>query len=203
MILNTKTIFCSNCFKNKQIKEYIAKYGRQAHKKYFCDFCKNESTEEGSIMDAEEFIPKLTTAIYNIYEYREGLWSESKYSYGDILDERAGYIKSTEEVFDELLDCKNNDKLFNTLRKNSPEFQEVEIDTPTWVSTCRYGIESGLEKWKDFCENVKYKARYFNHDSFSVTDTLEEFNRSISEHSKRYGGIVHLDQSVIVRTIND
>ena len=36
--------------------------------------------------------------------------------------------------------------------------------------------EYSLSKWQKFCENVKHKARYFDHEDFSVSETLEDFN---------------------------
>ena len=35
--------------------------------------------------------------------------------------------------------------------------------------------EYGLSNWEIFCKNVKHKARYFEHEQFSVTKTLENF----------------------------
>lgn len=168
--------FCEKCFTKNHLIQCIKSNGKKANKSTICGICKCNIKYNDFIIHVNKLVPVLEKAIHNIYEYNKN-YSDDSHSYGNILDYRAGYIKSLDEVIDELFGFKDKQFLLSEFRKADPLFNDINIDSSNFRIVCAYGIDFNLVNWEDFSEHTKHKARYFEHESynFSVTKALEKF----------------------------
>lgn len=175
--MEIKNFFCEKCFSNPFIVNYIRENGKVEQTK--CGYCFTNG--DFFIIEVEKILPILEKTILKIYEYNEH-YSDETYSYGNVLDYRAGYIKSLEDIFIELFGFKSFVKLIPILEKSDDIFQYMDILNSNFRSICGYGVDLNIIDWRTFQEHTKYKARYFEHNdySFSVRKALERFDEFFS-----------------------
>ena len=192
---NKNNNFCSQCFKNSNIVKYIKENGTFISEHHRCNYCDN--SEQCYTIQIEELIPKLANVITKMYEYDEK-YNDETYSYSNVLDYREGYIKSLEEIFEDLFGFQNFSKLSSHIMKLD-SFKHMDIFSYNFRSVCAYGVDLDIVNWKLFTEHTKYKARYFDHKSynFSVKKSLERFNELFSSMS------INMDENIYrARIIN-
>jgi len=167
--------FCMHCFDSKEIKNIIIEQGFIQATEIVCEICHQKIESNSFQIQVDILAKKLHKIFGKLYEFEEYL-AKGHWSHYDRLDSESGYIKSSEDVFNELFHCQNPKLLFHEFEKIDEIFLEIDIDSSCWKSICGYGIKSVHEGWAKFSYNVKHKARFFNHPSYSVTEELERFN---------------------------
>ena len=183
---------CDNCFTNKKIEEYIVNNGTKAQDGYVCANCGEDSNyfveKYLYTLSKEDLAKKLIDIINELYVHENthgmGYSARSYVEEGEDSFEFAG-LSDLYDVCESLFD---DSSLADFIIDNKPY-----VDIPggeedlfesayyrVWQHRCFFERddedEYGLSNWEIFCKNVKHKARYFDHEQFSVTKTLENFN---------------------------
>lgn len=190
--------FCSECFNDSNIIAYIEECGEKIiDENYICKCGAEEplyKIEEDSIKD---FIESTIIKLYHLDELAYYIANEQAEKEDDFIRTYAP-LYSLEEICEKLFDEDTNTLL--EIIKESLHYSEIangvdksifnNKDTKHWLNNCyddNYDFYS-LSKWEEFCENVKHKARYFDHKDFSVSNTLNEFREFFQEleHFKNY-----------------
>ncbi|RXK12184.1 hypothetical protein CP965_10420 [Halarcobacter mediterraneus] len=177
--------FCSECFNDSNIIAYIKEYGEKIiEENYICRCGADEplyKIEKDSIKD---FIESTISKLYHLDEFAYHIANREAEKENDFIRNYAP-LYSLEEICGELFDEDTNTLLeiikkslhYSEVANGENEFIFNNKDTEHWLSNCyddNYNFYS-LSKWEKFCENVKHKARYFDHKDFSVSNTLNEF----------------------------
>ena len=68
-MIENKRYFCINCFKDKNIKQYIKSHGETGRKNTDCKFCNSEIENFSFKIEQKKFILKLKEAIKKLYSY--------------------------------------------------------------------------------------------------------------------------------------
>jgi len=181
-------IVCNYCFDDGKIQNYVVANGKEASDDYICSCGKqNDKYEEIKLylLEKEKLADKLAEVIENLYVHEDvhgmGGSARSYVDRGEDPLEFAGLL----DVQDICMDCFEDDcsvlAEFIVENKSFDEFNRFESSVyREWMDRCFFENdeedEYSLSKWQKFCENVKHKARYFDHEEFSVSETLEDFN---------------------------
>lgn len=190
--------FCSECFIDSNIIEFIEKYGEKITvANYICKCGAEEplyKIEEDSIKD---FIESTIIKLYHLDELAYYIANKQAEKEDDFIRTYAP-LYSLEEICEKLFDEDTNTLLeiinepldYAEIADGRDESKFNDKNTTHWLSNCyddNYDFYS-LSKWEEFCENVKHKARYFDHKDFSVSNTLNEFREFFQEleHFKNY-----------------
>ncbi|MCV6607455.1 MAG: RES family NAD+ phosphorylase [Campylobacterales bacterium] len=187
--------YCSECFSDPNISRFIEKNGEKNQEYYICE-CGAESPLYK--IDQAELRSFFQSIVKNIYEYDQTAF-DLAYSIakeeGDPISLYAP-LYSLEDICSNLfnnsekvLDILNEPLHYSALADGEDESIYNDRYTQHWMSKC---FDSSnfyeLSEWEKFCENVKHKARYFNHKDFSVTKTLDTFKSFFKalEYSKQH-----------------
>lgn len=189
-------MICNYCFSNENIKKYIKENGIKAKQAYQCPNCQEINNEDLIepiyMLSRSELAKKLQEVIQNLYEHEtvHGLYGSAVMFAREENDEPNDYAGclSLEEV---CWECFNDgDSLAQIISSNVNirDIQQGEDDlfsdtySAVWKDKCWWNNEHfGLSQWQTFCENVKHKARYFNHKDFSVTNFLKKFKKALEK----------------------
>ncbi|MGJ0364440.1 RES family NAD+ phosphorylase [Aliarcobacter cryaerophilus] len=182
---------CNYCFENEKIQDLIVSLNVPASDSYICSCgMQNDDIEEIKLylMDKEELAKFLIDIIKELYIHENthgmGMSARSYVEEGEDPFEFAG-LSDLYDVCESLFD---DSSLADFIIDNKPY-----VDIPggeedlfesayyrVWQHRCFFERddedEYGLSNWEIFCKNVKHKARYFEHEQFSVTKILENFN---------------------------
>jgi len=187
-------VICNYCFENEEIKKYIEENGEKAKTQYQCLECRTSNKE---IVDEMYIISKRTLAkqmqniIFKLYEHDNdlGMMQNAENNFCEDGEDPNFYaqLQSLEEV---CFDLFGDEKLAQIISENT-NLRNIadggndcfsDIYSLVWKEKCWWDNEEfGLSQWQTFCENVKHKARYFNHKDFSVTDFLEKFKNALTK----------------------
>ena len=182
---------CNYCFENEKIQDLIVSLNVPASDSYICTCgMQNDDIEEIKLylMDNEELAKFLINIINELYIHEDthgmGMSARSYVEDGEDPFEFAGLS----DLYDVCYDLFEDNLLADFIIDNKPyvDIQNGEEDLfesayfKVWQHRCFFERddedEYGLSNWEIFCKNVKHKARYFDHEQFSVTKTLENFN---------------------------
>ena len=190
-------MICNYCFENEELNDYIKKQGSKATHSYQCPEC--QSLEDNMyILSKDDLARKLQKIILQLYEHDNDLGmmhfaeknicedGEDPNTYAQLKD----LYSVTYELFED------DHKLAELIAsyRNIKDIQQggddlfSDIYSEVWKEKCWWDDEHfGLSQWQTFCENVKHKARYFEHNDFSVTNFLEKFKLALKkiEHSEK------------------
>ncbi|MCG3654033.1 RES domain-containing protein [Aliarcobacter butzleri] len=190
--------FCSECFSDSNIIKHIEEYGEKIPEENYICKCGAEEPlykiEKNSIKD---FIESVIIKLYHLDKLAYSIAKNLAKKEDDFITTYVPLYsleEICEELFDEdtntLLEIINEPLYYSEIANGEEESIFNDKDTKHWLSNCyddHYDLYS-LSKWKEFCENVKHKARYFDHKDFSVSNTLNEFREFFQklEHFKDY-----------------
>ena len=182
---------CNYCFENEKIQDLIVSLNVPASDSYICTCgMQNDDIEEIKLylMDNEELAKFLINIINELYIHEDthgmGMSARSYVEDGEDPFEFAGLS----DLYDVCYDLFEDNLLADFIIDNKPyvDIQNGEEDLfesayfKVWQHRCFFERddedEFGLSNWEIFCKNVKHKARYFEHEQFSVTKILENFN---------------------------
>lgn len=186
------SLVCNNCFSDRRIDEYLVNNGTKAQDGYVCDNCGEDSNyfveKYLYTLSKEDLAKKLIEIINELYVHENthgmGYSARSYVEDGEDPFEFAG-LSDLYDVCESLFD---DSSLADFIIDNKPyvDIPNGEEDLfesayfKVWQHRCFFERddedEFGLSNWEIFCKNVKHKARYFEHEQFSVTKTLENFN---------------------------
>ena len=183
-------MICNNCFDDDKIESYVRSHGKKANDGYKCS-CGAESDYEYEkfiyLLNKQELVKKFIQIIEKLYvhENEHGMgWSARSYVEGDEDPFEFAGLSDLEDI---CYDYFGDNLIADFIIENQP-FVDIANDEydyfeskyyKVWQDKCFFENEEdsySLSKWEKFCENVKYKALYFDHEDFSVSDTLKDFN---------------------------
>jgi len=179
---------CNYCFEDEKIRKYIVDNGEQADNSYLCTCCKQNDVDEEIklyLLKKEDLADKLAEVIEHLYVHEDthGMGGSAR-SYVDKGEDPLD-LAGLSDIQDICMDYFDDDcsvlAEFIVENKSYDEFNHFESSFyREWMDRCFFENdeedEFSLSKWQKFCEKVKHKARYFNHEDFSVSETLEDFN---------------------------
>ncbi|RXI44354.1 hypothetical protein CRU99_05225 [Malaciobacter mytili] len=186
------SLVCNHCLSNRRIDEYLVNNGTNVQDSYVCDNCGEDSNyfveKYLYTLSKEDLAKKLIEIINELYVHENthgmGYSARSYVEDGEDPFEFAG-LSDLYDVCESLFD---DSKLADFIIDNKPYVdipggEEDLFESPyysVWKYRCFFERddqdEYGLSNWEVFCKNVKHKARYFDHEQFSVTETLRNFN---------------------------
>jgi len=181
-------MICNYCFEDDKIQKYITTNGIEADNGYICTCGRQNDEDEETklyLLAKNILADKLAEVIEHLYIHEDihGMGGSAR-SFVE-GDEDPFDLAWLEDVQDICMDCFEDDCFmlaeFIVNNKSYDEFNHFESSFyREWKDRCFFENEEedqySLSKWQKFCENVKHKARYFDHDAFSVTETLADFN---------------------------
>lgn len=189
-------MICNYCFENENLSNYIKEYGSKAVSTFQCTTC-NSSDEDMYILHKKDLAQKLQEIILRLYEHDDNLgmmnYAQKYICEGEEEPNRYAQLQNLISICYELFEDETKiPKLISSnidysYVKNGGIDLFSEIYSEVWKDKCWWDNENfGLSQWQTFCENVKHRARYFNHKDFSVTDFLEKFANALLkiEHSE-------------------
>ncbi len=156
---------------NEKIYELECK--KECNHKYRQD-CINKYAIQTHIINKEILIKKLIEVINNLYEHDDEhqLYASASSEYWTEGVDSPCWIaglRSTDEICGDIFG--KDGESIEKLLENYYEFHECP-----WLCRCFDNNEDNrFGKWSDFCENVKYKARYFDHKEFKMKEYLDKF----------------------------
>jgi hypothetical protein len=181
-------MICTNCFANENLKDYIKKVGKKADKEYICLECNvrvQDIIDDTYILSKSDLAKKLQDIILKLYEHDNNLemlhYAEknicengedpNKYAKLKCLQSICFELFEDEEIIPELL----SENISYSHIQDGGDDLFSDIHSEVWKEKCWLDNEKfGLSQWQTFSENVKHKARYFNHKDFSVTNFLDK-----------------------------
>lgn len=185
---------CENCFDSDLISDYIIQNGEEQIISFICSDCGNSSNY---MLDKFEFriILQKIIRIHFVHEYTHGLCASAQMMAKDEDDDISVFLPSrilyslrdiSYELFRIDYEPRFYDLLVDSTRDEDSEFN-CEIDDEYWINMGRdWDGSSRIElKWSEFCENVKHKARYFDHKQYNRIDELSKLNQTFQTLSKR------------------
>ena len=184
-------MICNGCFEDEKIQNYIKTNGEKANDGYKC-ICGADSDYEYEefiyLLNKQELAKKLIEIIEKLYvhENEHGMgYSARSYVEGDEDPFEFAGLSDLEDICydyfgDNLIaDFIIENKPFINIADSEDDYYESK-NYRVWQDRCYFENdeedEFSLSKWQKFCENVKHKARYFDHEDFSVSETLADFN---------------------------
>ena len=182
---------CNYCFENEKIQDLIVSLNVSSTDDYICSCgMQNDDTEEIKLylMDKEELAKSLINVINKLYihENIHGMGYRVESCVDD--DEYPFEFTGLSDLYDVCESLFDDSEFADFIIDNKPyvDIPGGEVDLfesayyRVWQHICFFEREDedryGLSNWELFCKNVKHKARYFDHEQFSVTKTLENFN---------------------------
>ena len=164
-----KNVLDEDYEKNEEI--YESKCKEECKEKYR-QSCIDNLIIETYVIEQDILVKKIKEVIKKLYEHDDehGFYGSASSKYWtegvDSPCSIAG-LKSTDEICGDIFG-EDGEKITNLL-ENIYDFHECP-----WLCRCFGNNESNrFGKWEDFCENVKYKARYFDHKEFQVKEYLD------------------------------
>jgi len=184
-------MICNQCFEDEKIQKYIISHGKKANDGYKC-ICGAESNYEYEefiyLLNKQKLAEKLIEIIkkLHVHENEHGMGGSARSYVEDEEDPfKFASLSDLEDVCydyfgDNLIaDFIVENKLYVDISDGDYDYFESKY-YKVWKDRCFFENdeenEYSLSKWQKFCENVKHKARYFDHEGFSVSETLEDFN---------------------------
>lgn len=187
---------CNYCFEYEEISNYIKENGFKASHNYQCPDCQSLE-DEMYLLSKDDLAKKLQKIILTLYEHDNDLgmmhYAEKYICEGDEVPNSYAQLEDIYSVCYELFE---DDTKIPEIIASNINFRDIQqggddlfSDTynEVWKTKCWWDNENfGLSQWQTFCENIKHRARYFNHDDFSVTGFLEKFKNALEkiEHSE-------------------
>ena len=136
--------------------------------------CVDKLAVETYVVKQDILLEKLKKVIAKLYEHDDehgfyGSASATYYTEGIDCPCKIAGLESTDEISYNIFG--NDSDKINEFLENIYDFHECP-----WLCRCFDKDEgSRFGKWSDFCENVKHKARYFDHEEFKVKVYLDKF----------------------------
>lgn len=191
-----KVMVCNYCFENKELNDYIKEQGSKATHSYQCSECQSLE-DEMYLLPKDDLARKLQKIILTLYEHDNDL-GMMHFAEKNICDEGEDPNKyaQLEDIYSVCYELFEDDTKIPEIIASNINFRDIQqggddlfSDTynEVWKTKCWWDDEKfGLSQWQTFCENVKHRARYFNHKDFSVTNFLEKFENALKkiEHSE-------------------
>lgn len=176
---------CENCFDSQIINQHIRKQGHQLNHVLQCSVCGNNS-----LYRYEGF--KLALEVQNVirrfyeHEWSHGLVASATMMAREEEDDISLYLPglmTLKDICYELFNIDCDDKFYELLRDietdGESEFDQ-DPDEETWLDMgCKWdGSNDMALRWEEFCENVKYGARFFDHEHYNRTQELSKLNKT-------------------------
>lgn len=152
---------------------YISKCEKECKEKYK-HTCIDKLVEKIYIIEKNILIQKLKKVIENLYEHDDqhefyGSASSNYWTEGVDCPCSIAGLDSTDEICGSIFG-EDGEKITKLLESHY-EFHECP-----WLCKCFDNNEGNrFGKWLIFAENVKHKARYFDHKEFKVSEYLNKF----------------------------
>ena len=176
---------CENCFDSDVINEHIIKVGRKFRADFICKECKNRSRYR---VDKDVLADDVRSAITRHFstDEKHGLYASASMMAKDEGDDVSDILSSNNlmSVSYDLFGIDYDEKFYKLILDDpdydSP-FNGSEYDEG-WMNIGRdWDGSSFIElKWDDFCENVKHKARFFDHAQFDRKKELSKLDETFS-----------------------
>jgi len=181
-------MICNHCFEDINIRDYIESNGEQSNNS--CPNCGAQSDPyeemEVYLLEKRLLAEKLVDIVQKLYTHENvhglGGSARSHIERGEDPNDLAG-LSDLDDVCENIF---GDNQLSIFIVDNRPfvdmadgDFDYFESPYHTvWKHRCFFEDDNGyrLSEWKNFCKNVKHKARYFDHPEFSVTGILSEFD---------------------------
>ena len=187
---------CENCFDSDVINEHIIKVGKKFRADFVCEECKNRSRYR---VDKSIFADDVRSAITRHFsnDVQHGLYTSALMMAKDEGDDASDIFDSHNlmGISTDLFGIDYNEKFYKLILDDpdydSP-FNGSEYDEG-WMNIGRdWDGSSFIElKWKDFCENVKHKARFFDHAQFDRKVELSKLDETFSTLSINVSTILY------------
>lgn len=152
---------------------YISKCEEECKQKYQ-QTCIDKLAEDTYIIEKDVLVSKIKEVIEKLYEHDEqhGFYGSANTNYWtegvDCPCAIAG-LKPTDEICGDIFG--EDGETITNLLDDYYGFHECP-----WLCRCFDNDEGNrFGKWSDFCENVKHKARYFDHKEFKAKAYLDKF----------------------------
>jgi len=175
---------CENCFESESISHYIVEDGRKLEEETLCSFCEEESLYRLLVIDLRTKVQSIIRECYT-HEHGHGLIGSAGMMMedGDNIDDYLPCAKDLKTVCYELFELDTiNDKFYELLEDDYDSDSEFDGDTysEVWIAIGREwdGSSHIMLNWDEFCENVKHKARFFDHSSYSRIEELKKLDRT-------------------------
>lgn len=176
---------CEDCFNSDVISEHIKKQGRRLSQPIQCSICENDSLfrYENYVLRSE--LQAIIKRFYE-HEWEHGLVASASMmarQEGDDISLYLPGLKTLKEVCYELFEIDCDDKFYKFLHgyetNGESEFHQ-DPDEKTWLNMgCKWeGSDDIRLSWSEFCNNVKYKARFFDHTEYSRTEELSKLKKT-------------------------
>lgn len=187
---------CENCFDSDVINEHITKVGYTLRAKFKCKECGEISTYR---IDKYDFADNIRSAITRHFysDEQHGLYTSASMMAKDEGDDVSDILStySLRGIYYELFEI-DDDKRFYDLIGNHSSYDSLFtsfIDDEGWMNIGRDWDGTSIIKlnWDDFCENVKHKARFFDHPQFDRREELSKLEETFSTLSINVSTILY------------
>ena len=172
-------MICENCFTSVSVAAYIQTKGEKSSLPFHCNTCKNQSSYKLEKFLLKEKIQSIILKIYE-HEYVHGLVGSASMMMekGDNIEMFLPMAKSLSDICADLFDIDyDEERFYNLLEQKHKDDSDYfnEKDDEVWINIgCNWTDEARiLLNWQEFSQNVKHKARFFDHSNYSRTNALD------------------------------
>jgi len=172
-------MICENCFESVSVSAYIQTKGKKYSVPFHCNECENESFYKLEKFLLKEKIQSIILTLYD-HEYQHGLVGSASMMMetGDNIEMFLPMTKSLSDICLDLFDMDyEEERFYNLLEQKHKDDCDYfnEKDDEVWINMgCNWTDEDRiLLNWQEFSQNVKHKARFFDHSSYSRTNELD------------------------------
>ncbi|QFR49789.1 RES family NAD+ phosphorylase [Sulfurimonas lithotrophica] len=176
---------CEQCFESNSVSNHIISTGKKLKTPVKCSECGNYTLYRLNDIKLKNDVQKIIRSFYE-HEWEHGLVGSAGMIAKEEGDDIGLYLPGLMTLKDICymlfeIDC---DERFYELLKDYDTDGESEFDQSpdeeSWLDMgCKWeGSDNiGLE-WEKFCENVKHKARFFDHSGYSRISELSKLNKT-------------------------
>lgn len=178
---------CENCLNSAIIRKHIMQSGRKLPKHSICLACGKDSYYRYEAIVLKGEIQSIISKFYE-HEWEHGLVASAGMmarSDGDDISLYLPGLMSLKDICYELFEIDCDDKFYELLKDydtdGESEFDQ-DPDEETWLNMrCKWEGSSDIQlEWNKFCDNVKHKARFFDHTGYSRTKELSKLKNTFS-----------------------
>lgn len=184
---------CEECFESNVISNYIEEMGTKLGTISICDNCEKESEYRIEEYILKEKVQRVILRHY-VHDNEHGLVTSAIMMARDEDDDISTFISGTNSlktICYELFGIDTiSDKFYELLEDNSQDDISPFDDDPdfeNWMNIgCDWdGTDQVMLDWSTFSENVKHKARFFDHKEYSRIDELSRLDETFKTLSNK------------------
>lgn len=189
---------CEECFESVSISNHIINIGEKLKEPTKCSKCENNSLYRLNDTKLKSDVQKIIRSFYE-HEWEHGLVGSAGMIAREEDDDIGLYLpelKSLNDICYDFFQIDSDDKFYELLKDyktdGESEFDQ-DPDEKTWLNMgCKWDGSNDIRlEWKKFCENVKHKARFFDHTGYSRTEELSKLKNTFSTLSIDESNIIY------------